>query len=72
MNRPPNLRDLVAAGAVERFDARLARALAEMVDETDDLVLAAVAMVSRRTRDAHVCLDIEACAGRDLVGPEKG
>jgi exodeoxyribonuclease V alpha subunit len=64
----PLIARLRDARALSALDAELARGLARVSGERQESVLLAVALVSRATRDGHVCADLGRLEGTPLLG----
>ncbi|MBW1866831.1 MAG: exodeoxyribonuclease V subunit alpha [Deltaproteobacteria bacterium] len=63
----PTLDELYSKGYLSRLDLHFARAMGRLAPETSEAVLLAAALCSRFISRGHVCVDLNALAGRPVV-----
>ena len=64
---PEELRALEAASVLDPIDVHFSVALSEVAEDDEVAVLLAAALVSRRSRDGHVCVPLAEVAGRPMT-----
>lgn len=62
-------RALSQSGECSSLDVQFAKSVAGLVETTNDMTLAALALVSQRTRAGHVCLDLAALSISAVPNP---